>query len=198
MKTSLQYKGQALQLLPRGVPWPGDGSLLSKLLHAICDSFARVDARADDLLRESRVASVSELLDDWERDYGLPDECGVFVSAVDERKRMLRQKVLRVGIHTDARLIEIGLAHGQNIEIIRYAAGDQIPGHPEISPAEAAYVIRIKIAQTTVKSFRAGQNQAGDPLRSWGPPSLMRCEIERQKLAHKKIIWVFGGVNVSD
>jgi uncharacterized protein YmfQ (DUF2313 family) len=73
---SSAYLSQLLGLLP-----PGDalarepGSRLERLLSVPAAELARVDGRVDALLLESDPARTTEMLADWERALGLPDEC---------------------------------------------------------------------------------------------------------------------------
>ncbi|MCA3315198.1 MAG: DUF2313 domain-containing protein [Roseomonas sp.] len=70
------YLSQLLGLLP-----PGDalarepGSRLERLLSVPAAELARVDGRVEALLLESDPARTTEMLADWERALGLPDEC---------------------------------------------------------------------------------------------------------------------------
>jgi uncharacterized protein YmfQ (DUF2313 family) len=70
------YLSQLLALLP-----PGDalarepGSRLERLLSVPAAELARVDGRVEALLVESDAARTTEMLADWERALGLPDEC---------------------------------------------------------------------------------------------------------------------------
>ncbi len=70
------YLSQLLALLP-----PGDalarepGSVLERLLTVPAAELARVDGRVEALLVESDPARIAEMLADWERALGLPDEC---------------------------------------------------------------------------------------------------------------------------
>jgi uncharacterized protein YmfQ (DUF2313 family) len=191
--TKEDYKQQALQLLKRGIAWPQDGSAFASLVAGFVAVFARIDARAEDLLRESRLSGVGELLPDWEKDWGLPDDCSQHVTTDEERKRVLRQKVLRDGDHSGTRLHAIAAAHGTTIQIETFAHGESIPGRPDINPADAGFVMRITLPATSVTEFRAGRGHAGERLRQWSPPQLFQCEIENYIRAHKMVIWAFGG-----
>ncbi|MCA3413836.1 MAG: DUF2313 domain-containing protein [Roseomonas sp.] len=73
---SSAYLSQLLALLP-----PGDalarepGSVLERLLTVPAAELAQVDGRVEALLAESDPARTAEMLADWERALGLPDEC---------------------------------------------------------------------------------------------------------------------------
>jgi uncharacterized protein YmfQ (DUF2313 family) len=70
------YLSQLLGLLPPGDALPREpGSRLERLLSVPAAELARVDGRVEALLLESDPARTTEMLTDWERALGLPDEC---------------------------------------------------------------------------------------------------------------------------
>ena len=86
-------------LMPRGPAWPRS---LTSVIRRLCDSLAWfwgfVDSRAADLLeRESYPYSTIEILPEWERAFGLPDECFPDATTIAERQRMLVTKMTWMG-----------------------------------------------------------------------------------------------------
>jgi len=70
------YLSQLLGLLPPGDALPREaGSRVERLLSVPAAELARVDGRVEALLVESDAARTTEMLADWERALGLPDEC---------------------------------------------------------------------------------------------------------------------------
>ena len=70
------YLSQLLGLLPPGDALPREaGSRVERLLTVPAAELARVDGRVEALLVESDAARTTEMLTDWERALGLPDEC---------------------------------------------------------------------------------------------------------------------------
>src|SRR5690242_18914881 len=87
------YKKQLKKLTPQGKCWPTeDTSTFVKLLDAISQEFSRVDARASELLDESFPDTTSELLTNWERIAGLPDECSELGESYEIRRKNLISK----------------------------------------------------------------------------------------------------------
>ena len=73
---SADYLSQLLALQPPGAALPREPeSVWVRLLAALADGFERVDARSNDLVRESDPRSCIELITDWERVCGLPGAC---------------------------------------------------------------------------------------------------------------------------
>jgi|GEM_PF-2742733 len=74
--TADDYLALCQNLLPSGPAWPRESdAFVTRLLDAWAQELARIDARVDALIEEADPRTTSELLDDWEREYGLPDEC---------------------------------------------------------------------------------------------------------------------------
>jgi uncharacterized protein YmfQ (DUF2313 family) len=74
--TKEDYQRQLLQLLPEGPIWPRDpDTFMAKVLGAAAESFARIDSRAIGVIDEADPRRAAGLLDDWERNCGLPDIC---------------------------------------------------------------------------------------------------------------------------
>jgi len=68
------YGTMLQQLAPPGKAWPRDpDSQLGALCLGFGDEFARLDARALDLIEEAYPNTTDEMLPDWERVAGLPD-----------------------------------------------------------------------------------------------------------------------------
>ena len=87
---SADYLSQLLALQPPGAALPREPeSVWVRLLAALADGFERVDARSDDLVRESDPRSCIELITDWERVCGLPGECAAddSVTSLQGRRR---------------------------------------------------------------------------------------------------------------
>ncbi len=63
-------------LMPSGPAWPRDADAeQTSLARALSYEFSRVKMRARDLIEEMDPRTTTEMLPDWERVYGLPDEC---------------------------------------------------------------------------------------------------------------------------
>lgn len=65
------YASAMRSLLPPGRVWRWVGGLLTPLLDAMAQEFARVDARAMDLINESLPSSATEMLPEYEEDLDL-------------------------------------------------------------------------------------------------------------------------------
>lgn len=107
----LHYWDLALRKLPRGVLWAqqrlttgatyADGlpvplTTFSRLLMGAAGELSRVHNRLNDLFRESRPSTTTELLSEWEAEYGLP-EFGYLPASTEDRQAALLGKYNATG-----------------------------------------------------------------------------------------------------
>ncbi len=79
---------------PEGDAWPREpGTQLARLWSWTGSELARVDARVGDLLREADPRQASETLDEWERAFGLPDECSAGLTLIEQRRAALLARI---------------------------------------------------------------------------------------------------------
>lgn len=169
-------------------PDPGDPA------RPLADEFERVDARAAALMRELDPYKTAELLAEWERELGLPDECAPEGQTQAERRASVVQKLLSQGGQSAAFYQALAKVLGYNADVVEYRpfragfskAGDAI--------TNGAWVFRWVLAvsdATPVRTFRAGQGSAGDPLQTWGNEQL-ECVITAAKPAHTVVGFSYG------
>lgn len=197
-KSAADYAVLLRQLLPPGRVISSDNdSNLEQLLQAIAEEFARVDGRATNLLSE-QPDTTTELLYDWERVAGLPDNCsGNLADTMQGRRAALVAKLASVGGQSEAYFIGVAKALGYDISITTFkpfkagmsAAGDGVYNDDWV------HVWQVVAPGTTVFEFKAGQSAAGEPLRSWGNEAL-ECKINQLKPAHTKVLFSYGSMEL--
>ncbi|GGJ14301.1 putative phage tail protein [Neoroseomonas lacus] len=109
-------------LLPRGAAWPRDPeALLTKLLSAIAAGQARQHERTADLSEvESDPALTDEMLEDWERAYGLPDLCNPAVTDKAARRSVLLAKIIEGRTPTLPTIAQIIAGYGVTASITEH------------------------------------------------------------------------------
>jgi len=193
------YAAQMRQLLPPGAAFdfPEDGVFASLLL-AFGDELARVDARASALYREADPRAALELLPDWERVLGLPDDCTGEPDGALERQVAVHQKITGVGGQDRGSFEEIAARLGYEIEIeehrpLRAGAlvNDRSKGEAwafawtaRIQPTDDVFIEREFIAHLKV----------GDPcnrrIRGFGALDI-ECVIRRAAPAHTYVLFAY-------
>lgn len=111
-------------LMPPGLAWVRDAdTILTSFLRALAYSFARVSRRALDLLEEVDPRTTYELLEDWERVYGLPDDCATPTTLAGRRAALLAKMNGNLD-PSKANLIARALIVGYDLMIYEYKRDD--------------------------------------------------------------------------
>lgn len=189
------YLRQLQALLPLGLAWPRESqATLTRYLDAASEEFARIDARAGQLIDEADPRTTSELLTDWERVAGLPDNCSnILQPTLQGRRQDLVSKLTATGGQTIAYFIAISAALGYVITIEEckpFRVGASCVGTPLYS-ADWIFAWRVQAPEVAITEFRAGLSCVGEALRSWGNESL-ECRIRQLKPAHTIPLFTYG------
>jgi uncharacterized protein YmfQ (DUF2313 family) len=192
--SSAQYRDQLIALQPPGAALPVEpDSRWGRLLHALAEELARLDARAEDLRAEADPRTTSELLIDWERLAGLPDVCSLADETAEERRGAVHARIVSIGGQRAQYYIDIASALGFTVtvhEFRPFKAGLSQAGDP-LTNGDWAWAWEVRAAGVTAQFFRAGLSQAGDPLRLWGREALLECAIARYAPAHTHVLFSY-------
>lgn len=113
-------------LLPPGAAWPRDADAeLTKLVHALSWEHSRLKKRIKDFFEELDPRTTYEMLEDWERVYGLPDECAQPTTLAGRRLALLA-KWLGNKDPSTTNIVALALALGYDIDIHVYRHGDMM------------------------------------------------------------------------
>ncbi|HEY1035537.1 MAG TPA: putative phage tail protein [Pseudoxanthomonas sp.] len=194
--TASQYREHLKALLPPGLAFPRErGTTLDDLLDAMAQELARIDARADRLTVEANPSTTAEMLADWERVAGLPDNCsGMLPETLQGRRADLVSKLSSTGGQSRAYFIALAAALGFVIEIEEFRpfrAGWSNAGDA-LTNGDWVYTWRVRGPEETITYFRAGVSAAGEPLAYWGNDAL-ECRIRKLKPAHTIVLFAYGG-----
>ncbi|NQE47975.1 YmfQ family protein [Herbaspirillum rubrisubalbicans] len=192
--TSEQYQAQLLDLLPPGAIWPRDlDTDLADLLLAKADELARVDGRADQLIEEADPRTTSELLSDWERVAGLPDQCMDLASTPEERRQRLHQKLVWQGGQSAAFFIELLEALGYPgctiTEFRPFRANSKC--NASLNQGGWRYAWRINVPGSVTIRTMTATSPCNVPIRRWGDSSLA-CILARYRPAHTVLYISYG------
>lgn len=192
---AVNYREQLKALLPSGEAFPQHrGSNLDKVIDAMSVEFSRVDGRADQLSVDAIPNTTAEMLTDWERVAGLPDNCsGLLPETVQARRNDLVSKLTSRGGQSRDYFIAMAAALGYTITIEEFRpfrAGESLAGD-RLTNDDWVYTWRIRGPEITVNYFRAGLSSAGEPLAYWGNQAL-ECRMAKTKPAHTILIFAYG------
>ncbi len=178
--TGPDYRRQLQALLPIGAAWPrAVGATLTRFLDAVAEEFARIDLRRNQLFDEADPNTTSELLGDWERVAGLPDNCiGKLRGTQQARRQDLVAKLSATGGATAAYLVAAALEAGFDIEI------------EELYGEANQHKFRVVAGETALIFFTADFSFADEPLVDWGNDNL-ECLINQLKPAHTVALFYY-------
>src|SRR5579885_1873701 len=101
-------------MLPTGPAWPREqDAVLMQLVDGLAQIWGDGDGRAGDLLEvESDPRLTLEMLSDWERAFGLPDDCMGPVTTIEERRARLLYRMTLLGGQSREFFISLAAAFG--------------------------------------------------------------------------------------
>ena len=192
--TGDQYLSMLQALLPSGMAWPRDpDAVLTNLLRAWSDEFAREGARIDDLLNESIPVNVRELLTDWERVLALPDSCTAALNlSIDQRRAAVGTKITSVGGQSRQFFIDLAASlgfPGATIDEFRPMTCNDTC-NDAIFSLDDRYVWRINIPSSGGTFIASCNSDCNSALASWGN-TLLECAITNLKAADTDINFAY-------
>lgn len=185
------YARMLKALLPRGALWNlEEGSNLSRVLLALADELARIDARSEDLIREIHPPTTLELLADFERVLALPDPCLGEDQSTAQRIASVVQKITATGGQTPAYYIGIAAALGFTITITEFSSHD-VEDDVESPIYDDAwnFAWQVNAPLETVIEITV-EDTVEDPLATFGNDQL-ECVLNELKPAHTTIIFAY-------
>lgn len=179
----------AVTMWPPGDAWgTPDGlalsldSVLARLTRVLIDPFVTLYRRAWQLASEATVEGVSELLPEWERDYGLPGPCAGESQTTGERLAALAAKVMSARVITPEEFVLLALQYGFEVAIeepcIFECGFSEVGGEHELGAAQDEVYFVVRVRDLRIDYFTLGESELGrDPLFSLGNSALLLCII---------------------
>lgn len=187
-RTADQYRRQLSGLLPVGPAW--DPELVPEvalILSGVSLEFARLDARAVDLLNEMDPAGVSELVPDWEAIMGLPDPCLGLSPAFEDRRLAVRRRLIEVGGQSLSYFIDIAVSQGYpDATITEHRAprmGRSRFGVARFGTWNAQFMWTLNTGGRQRQGRRFGASYWGERF-GVNPGNPLECQIRRAAPAH--------------
>lgn len=186
-RTAADYHQQLVALLPPGPAWEAEYQPeLHALLKAFAAELARVDARGLQLQNESFLDGFHELLPDWERVLGLPDECLGATGTVAERKTMVRLRLTELGEQTPAYYVQLAARLGYRnarVQELRASRTGRTRCGQYLGSWDAQFMWVLHAGERLAGGSRAGLTVCGEHLGS-NPSNALVCVIRRAAPAH--------------
>lgn len=186
-----QVGAQLAQMLPPGRAWPREASTLRGTLDGAGHGLAAAQNRLLDLLEEADPRTTFDLLTDWERVAGLPDQCAGVPETLELRRQLLAQKLTGTGGQSRSYFTELARTLGFDIVIEEFRPfrfGDRFGGR--LNGQGLVHAWRVMAPSVTVRPFRFRQGRFGERFRSWGN-TLLECVLRDLKPAHTEILFAY-------
>lgn len=184
-------------LLPKGRIWQADeGSVLYQLLYAIAVEITRVETRVLDLLNEADPNTTYELIEEWEKMLGLPDDCTGTPVSLEQRRQLIIAKLTQRQSLTKQYFIDLANSLGYEItvddfeEFSPFRAGISRAGERLFSLGWV-YVFALNLPLDNYIPFRAGTHSAGERLVEFGD-DVLECLVNENKPAHTVAIFQYS------
>lgn len=207
-----RYRDLIEGLLPKGRLWrPREQPTFKSFLESIAVEPCRVEDRIKVLLFEADPRQTDELLEEWERLLGLPDECSHTGQTEDERRTQLFQKYTDIGglskiyyegIAADLGFPTVTVRNFVNAVVGRATVGQALNnyfvniltvgmtiGQP-LQLVGWRYYWNVDMPASSVETLEVGET-VGNPLREFTNP-LIECTMQKRKPGHSAIFFTFS------
>lgn len=186
------YLSQLQALLPQGPAWPRDAdAVLTRLLAAIAQEFARIDARAGQLIDEADPRTTSELLADWERVAGLSAYSpldGSLLSA-EQRRANLQARLAERGGQTPAYYIALAARLGFTVTITEFQEWDVgMDIEAPLYGADWNFAWQVNAPAVTAQEWSVNSS-VEDPFAVWFEAVLLERALLEDKPAHTTLLF---------
>ena len=183
------YTQQLFGLLPTGRAWPRNpDTVLADLLDAAAERFADVDRRAVGLLDELLVSKTFDLLPEWERDLGLPDDCSVLGSTIAIRRAAALHKQVSQPDMSLESYRDLARSFGVEIAIdeLNQTRADAIPGL-DTANGKWRFVWWIGIPTSGDERFFTTESDVETPLSEIDRNTELECRLQKAAPAHTRL-----------
>lgn len=188
-----RYLDALKRLLPTGAAWSTTAGSLAGLLAGVSKELARVDARADVLVREANPGEAVELLDDWERVLGLPGPCVTAPQTLAQRQAAAGTQFNLRGGQSAAWFVALAARLGYTVTVQSFSSAAAATAAGLVfSGSDWAYMWRMNVSSSTVeRAFAVSESTVGEALLSWGDEQL-ECVVRRYSPAHTIVVFAYA------
>lgn len=189
-KVGVDYRALLIKLFPRGRAWKIEhDTVTSQLMDAFGVELQRVDFAVDRLLTEADPRTTIDNLVEWEKEFGLPDECATLASNFADRRVALVRKILATGGQSEAYFRSLGpSASDMHVTV----------GVPTTLPMEVLGPVKglafkfiwfVDLSDAQYKWASAG-DPAGVPINEKVDSGNIVCLLQKYKPAHTHIVFI--------
>lgn len=186
----------ALQaLLPPGRALTVDpGSVLTRLLEAMAARILAAEVAMLDLLRQMDPRVATDLLPDWERLLGLPDDCAPSGQDLGDRQMAAYGRLTELGGQSRAYFIDLAERNGEpGVEISEFRPADCTTDcDGSLLSDSDAHTWRVNIPRAAQSVRIMNCNSPANAALQMYTPSAIECFFNERKPAQTKVIFAYA------
>lgn len=180
-----RYLEQLQALMPRGRAWTRDpGARLTRLLRAFARSLAALDLKAVQLLADADPSRTTDLIDEWERLVGLPDDCSEPLNGIAVRRAAVLDRLVARANLNPATIVALAASYGLTVTVDEHdqARAGLIAGL-DTSGGRWRYVWWVTITADESRFFST-LSDVTRPLLQFDVSAEFTCRLRRLNPAH--------------
>lgn len=178
--------GRALTVEPDAV--------LTRVLEAVAARMLAAETAMQDLLRQMDPRAATDLLPDWERLLGLPDDCAPAGQEVSDRQRAAFGRLTELGGQSPSYFIDLADRNGEpGVSITEFRPMDCTTDcdGPLLSESDA-HTWRVDIPRPAQSVRIMTCNSAANSALQMYTPSAIECFFNERKPAQSKVIFAYA------
>ena len=195
-KTKESIRILLTKFLPNGKFWDAkrtQGTNLYKLINALSDEYKRVKDLIYSIVNNRYVDDTELLLEQWEIDFEIPDECLPLADTISERQKNILLKYTAKGIQTYNDFLTIANLLGINIEIRTGTSEASWPwAWPHIFTGTAIQSRFFMIVKFLDFPTPSGWPWTWPHYWAIDPTASLQCIFNKLKPANVQIVYIFN------
>jgi uncharacterized protein YmfQ (DUF2313 family) len=178
------YLSQLRALLPPGAALLREpGGRVERVLGVAAAELARVDARAAAVREEADPRTAAEMIDDWERLLGLPDECSAGLTLLEQRRAAVVARLIERLAPTPATIEAVSLAFGVRVSVVEFETYNcEMDCEQPVTDEAWAHAFQVWGSGRVVTEATC-EDDCEQPLRAWSTLP-HECAVRRLAPAH--------------
>ena len=195
MLTLNDYRRMVWDLFPYGFAWTRKKGVLDDLVTGIASELENAEGRKEQLLLEMDPRTADEMFTDWERGWGLPDECTPDDVTMARRRAALISKITQLGDMRPTYYLSIAHELGYDAELFEwrpFICGLSVCGDTDmLGNEDVRHAWELNIYGVVQSYFECSIAVCGDPLGSWTEASELECRINRTAPAQSIVFFYY-------
>lgn len=202
-RTQETFRKALADNLPQGEAYKAKNivdAVLYKLIFGLAKCYLELDQRADDLINEMFPQTVVESIDEWETEYGLPEDCNNDIElSFSERQLALLAKFASLGGQTPSYYVDIAANLGFTITVTEFDGarygrdtyGDVTGTRYAHTTAPHVWYVDVLGIETIYATYSIDRYTTTQYSKLGIDTSVLECLINKLKPAHSEVVFFY-------